>query len=292
MKIHVIRAFDDIKAVRHDRYPFHDQTGNIENYFNKWVREKYQQTPIDEADAIYAAIRFVDFFKIHIPGVAKPTKQSLKFIYERLETPHFLANSERYFTVCQWSHGTCMDLRNCLKFQATAYQDNEVPIPLCVDAHPMNEVPKILLASFVGSFITHSIRGRLAKTLNHPKIIIKNATTDLKTFRRLMAQSWFALCPRGFGPASFRIYEALQLGCIPVIISDKYYYPYADEVDWSNFSVSVREDSIKQIPNILAKISPVQRRQMIKAGLTFYKNYCTKSAVCKRIINKLNLEKT
>jgi xylogalacturonan beta-1,3-xylosyltransferase len=128
----------------------------------------------------------------------------------------------------------------------------------------------------------------MAKTLKQDDVIIKNATSELKLFRRLMLRSWFALCPRGFGPASFRIYEALQLGCIPVIISDKYRYPYADEVDWSEFSVHVREHDIKRIPKILAGIGPNKRLKMINAGLSFHKNYCTKQAVCEKIISNIS----
>lgn len=287
MKIHIATAFDSIKAVRKEHYPFHDRTGNIENYFNNWIRSAISSVPLEEADFIYLPIRFVDFFKVHVPGAAKPPHRALNFIYDKLETPHFQEHSERYFTVCQWSHGTCMALRKCIKFQSTAYTGAEIPIPLCVDPHPKQTIKKTLLASFVGNYATHPIRARMARVLKSPQIVCQNAIQNIQAFRKLMATSWFALCPRGFGPASFRIFEALQLGAIPVIISDQYRRPYADEVDWTEFSVEIKEGSLAKTEQRLKGIDIPRREKMIKAGYEFYQNYCTKEQVCKHILARL-----
>ena len=35
-----------------------------------------------------------------------------------------------------------------------------------------------------------------------------------------MRDSLFSLCPRGYGPTSFRLYESIQLGSIPVYIAE------------------------------------------------------------------------
>lgn len=287
MKIHIITAFDSIKAVRKEHYPFHDRTGNIENYFNRWVRSAVSSVPLQEADFIYLPIRFVDFFKVHVPGAAQPPRKALSFIYDKLETPHFKEHSDQYFTVCQWSHGTCMELRECKKFQSTAYKNGEIPIPLCVDPHPIRPATKILLASFVGNYATHPIRARMDRVLKSPQTICQNATKNMQSFLKLMASSWFALCPRGFGPASFRIFEALQLGAIPVIISDHYKRPYAGEVNWKEFSVAIKEDSLAKIESRLKAIDIPTRKRMIEAGYDFYQNYCTKEQVCKHILARL-----
>ena len=58
------------------------------------------------------------------------------------------------------------------------------------------------------------------------------ASADTRRFVELMSRSVFALCPRGYGRTSYRMYEALQLGCIPVYIHDEPWLPYADELDW------------------------------------------------------------
>ena len=45
-------------------------------------------------------------------------------------------------------------------------------------------------------------------------------TNNLEKFENLIKSSFFFLCPRGYGPASFRLYESIELGTVPVYISD------------------------------------------------------------------------
>ena len=57
---------------------------------------------------------------------------------------------------------------------------------------------------------------------------------DSIKFKRIMRNSIFSLCPRGFGPTSFRLYEAIQMGTIPVYIAEKneHVLPFANKIDW------------------------------------------------------------
>jgi hypothetical protein len=43
-------------------------------------------------------------------------------------------------------------------------------------------------------------------------------TMPLVEFTSVLEQSEFVLCPRGFGPTSYRFYEALSAGAIPVYV--------------------------------------------------------------------------
>lgn len=119
-------------------------------------------------------------------------------------------------------------------------------------------------ASFVGSIQNHPIRKELAK-LPHDRFLIED--TSSFALRLLMGdenkerhQFWshyadslaaapFALCPRGRGPGSVRLFEAMQMGRVPVIISDEWVYP--DRVEWRAFSITVPERNISHIPGIL-----------------------------------------
>ena len=46
------------------------------------------------------------------------------------------------------------------------------------------------------------------------------ADKDRRLFLQEMRDSWFVLCPSGLAPSTFRVYEAMQLGRVPVILSD------------------------------------------------------------------------
>ncbi|MGH9169486.1 MAG: exostosin domain-containing protein [Acidimicrobiales bacterium] len=61
--------------------------------------------------------------------------------------------------------------------------------------------------------------------------------------------SSFVLCPRGLSPTTLRVYETMQLGRVPVIISDDWLPPSG--VPWADFSLRVGEDRIADLPEIL-----------------------------------------
>ena len=65
----------------------------------------------------------------------------------------------------------------------------------------------------------------------------------------------FTLCPRGYGPTSFRLYESINLQSIPVYISDEFILPFQNVVDWEKLAIILQEDEIhlldKKINSIL-----------------------------------------
>lgn len=54
-------------------------------------------------------------------------------------------------------------------------------------------------------------------------------------YQEILSRSRFVLCPRGRGTSTFRLYEALAAGRVPVIISDDWIPP--DGPNWDSFSI-------------------------------------------------------
>lgn len=116
------------------------------------------------------------------------------------------------------------------------------------------------LYSFVGSPATHPVRGRLM-SIGHPRaLLIDRQATPVgppsltredyeREYAQNIKQSEFVLCPRGGGTSSFRLYEAMMLGRVPVIIADQWVAPKGP--DWDSFSVRVKETELDTIPCVL-----------------------------------------
>jgi len=129
------------------------------------------------------------------------------------------------------------------------------------DIHAQN-TPRKWLYSFVGSK-SHPIRRKLF-SLNCARGLVEDtsafctwnpAQTSKFAYQKLyadtMAESKFALCPRGIGPASLRLYETIEAGRIPVIISDSWVAP--PQIDW-RFAVRIPEWDIASIPDRLTEL--------------------------------------
>jgi hypothetical protein len=61
--------------------------------------------------------------------------------------------------------------------------------------------------------------------------------------------SRFAVCRRGGAAATYRIYEAMSLAKIPVIVSDHWVAP--DGPDWPRCAIVVAESRIDEVPRII-----------------------------------------
>ena len=59
----------------------------------------------------------------------------------------------------------------------------------------------------------------------------------------------YVLCTRGWGNFSFRLYETLCLGRIPVFIDTDCVLPVEDKIDWQSLCVYLAERDLKQLPD-------------------------------------------
>jgi hypothetical protein len=113
------------------------------------------------------------------------------------------------------------------------------------------------------------------------------SSAGTRRFVELMCRSVFALCPRGYGRTSYRMYEAMQLGCIPVYIYDEPWLPYTDELDWRQFAVLVPLDQAPRLHDILSSIPADQIAAMQRRIGEIYDTYFTLPGVLRQMLRRM-----
>jgi len=95
-----------------------------------------------------------------------------------------------------------------------------------------------------------------------------------------MNQNLFALCVRGGGNYSIRLYETLAMGRIPVIIDETMPLPLSEHIDWSAIAVKVPISDIDSVGEIVAAFfnskTPEQLIQMQHASRQTWLDFLTR----------------
>jgi hypothetical protein len=124
---------------------------------------------------------------------------------------------------------------------------------------------------------------------------IKTAEKDLRTVQREfidnLLESDYALCVRGDANASVRLFEALSLGRIPIILDTECIFPFDDIVDYSTFAFVVDFRDLKHIGDLVAdfhaSLSNEQFQAMQKNARAVYENFFRTDAMSRQIIARL-----
>ena len=194
--------------------------------------------------------------------------------------------NEKFFTVVQYDGGTLIPIDNCTIFASSGDFSSPIgrnssyePIPLLCEPH--GGIPKEIRESKVGyaGRDTHPIRTRMYNYLRNfdgYNFAINLDDNRTEVFRDVLYNSVFALSPRGFGPASFRMYEAIQMQCVPIYISDVFWLPFTNDIKWDKMCLLINEDEIETIPEkVDALLENGEYQNMIDYGQEMYEKHLT-----------------
>jgi len=268
--------------------PYHTGKYLEEYFFKRWNEENVQTDR-----------QYIDVFWTNNFCNSMFAGQQYENVQEQLDS--VLSSNGKYFTVSQFDDGPFEKFpEDTLIFSAGGNRegDNIIPIPLICGSIPKELIPnkeKTILASFVGSRDTHPIRMDMCNHLSGKEgyeISAGNWSTtvpmdNFKKFLDITCSSKFGLAPRGYGKSSFRMYEILQLGTVPVYISDVHYLPWTDELDWNDFCVPVNEDEIEDIDTILKSIDDVEYNKLLENGRKVYEEYFALEGMFKNIVKRI-----
>lgn len=177
---------------------------------------------------------------------------------------------------------------------------NVVYLPLIYDDQGrfesalQNAPEKSYLCSFVGCS-THKVRQDIMNTYkDDPDFYFSSykwnytyKDSQVDEFLDITLKSKFGLAPRGYGCTSFRLYELLKLGVVPVYVSDHFIIPYKELFDFSEICVIVHLNDISRLKEILLGISD-EKYQSMRDAYKKYEHLFTVTGMCEYIVNYVN----
>lgn len=187
--------------------------------------------------------------------------------------------------------------------------DRAIPI-ICRPAPNINRNrQRDIFAGFIGAK-THPMRDVLWSTLKnehgfvleqsciYPNMAFQKMTPEnwakvnYEHFQDMMERSVFALCPRGNSTVSFRVCESLQYGCVPVYISDKFWFPWSNPKDkhdhgvFDNIGVTCHSSEISLLPQMLRSIPQAKIDEYLENGRALHQSHFSFEGCADRIIEE------
>ncbi len=292
----ILEKFEKYRIVTQTNpYPFYHQGKYLEEYFyDYYVKniDKFKTTGYEYIPVFWT--------ELYLGGT-----HLLNDLQQDLNN---LDKSKKYFTVSQHDDAPHQQFYpNVIHFSAGGNIPNTIPIPLvCGSIQNIKEITKDIFCSFVGSItqnipntwgsVSHNIRMKMLEVLvNKEEYVLKpkHWSNDIKVERQNLfiettSRSKFTLCPRGYGATSFRLYEAMQLGSIPVYIyHNKPFIPFANKINWNDIAVLVDFKDIDNLDSILKSISNERQEHMLTNIKEIYPKYFTLEGMCDNILDSL-----
>lgn len=265
-------------------------------YFEEYFSDFWKKTQNDDflfIDIYWCAV----FHAVENPTFIIPPLKS--YVYEKCKEA--LRVGKIPFTVCQWDDGIMFDKPpNLIVFSMG--QSKDVPLPLISEdvRHRLETTLRLsyedrtILCSFIGSDTNHVRRRMKEKLDGHANVVIRMKTWDYKVntsdaelFVTTTQRSKFGLAPRGYGPSSFRFFEIIKLGVIPVYIHDgDDARPFMDILDYDLFSISVHYEDLGTLYDRLNRISKDEYMKMM-TELEKVRMWFTMEGTCEYILKRL-----
>lgn len=246
--------------------------------FEEWFRQHYVGC---NTDRVYLDIFWTSYWVNNNYG-------NDKFYVDAMQ--RFVATidkTKRYFTIVQYDDGTMIDWEanglDVLEFNMSKIIG--VQMPLLCQPHPFKFTgSKNIFANFVGGR-THPIRNTANRLMGNEGYFISFDHQPIETYCRILHESMFTLCYRGYGLNSFRISEAIQYGSIPVYISNDFIIPY--DMNFEYFGVIIQEKDADKIDEILQAIEPAEVIKKQDRLAEVYKKYYTYESNLRLVIEHL-----
>lgn len=208
--------------------------------------------------------------------------------YEAQEFINRLDRGKKWVIINQYDDGCLVDFKDLDVLRFEMSKKDSVMLPLLCQPHPYKFTGgKKWFCNFVGSK-THPLRDNAEKLKNLDGYFISFEQTPIEAYCKVIYESTFTLCFRGYGLNSFRCAESVQYGSIPVMISDEFILP--SWMNFEDFGVLIKAEDAHRIDEILQAIPTstiIAKQDKLSEA---YENFYTFESNMRHIINYLETE--
>lgn len=273
-EVYMVNVPEEFKQIQNIEYP----KGNkipFERYFEQCYLEERPKT-----FRKYLPIHWTSYYVNNAYGSDKKAIDKLQSFIDTLD------KNDKYFTIIQYDDGVLNNIEglDILVYSMGCGKLGYYPIPLisqplCSSPFDNNHL-KYIEYSFIGAN-THPIRQKLIKELGESEFL-NLKSIGYEEYIMMLKHSKFCLAVRGYGITSFRMFEAMSFGCIPIYISDKFWEPF--NIPFSEYGIKIKPEQIKDIPNIIKSVDVDKMQKKVKE---YFENYFTYSTCFENIIKTL-----
>lgn len=170
-----------------------------------------------------------------------------------------------------------------LNFNTSRRHDRFIILPFWTIDYEVADESKTIRCNMICS-INNSLRGNLSSALSKDSRYLVGSGFKPQEYKKILAQSFFTFCPKGNGLSSYRFFEAIQQGSIPILIADDVVLPF-DDLNYSGFSLRIKESDASDIDKINSLID--SSPSSLFENLNVIKSRFTLLGVQDEVYNKL-----
>ena len=233
------------------KFPKHNNDYGVEQDFYDFLKSNEDLLTTDEniADYHFLPIYWTRYFLNNNYG-------DVDLFKLQNEIMEYVIDPKKTLIICQYADGPLIDTKGMHVFLSSRpINGGAEDIPLISAKHNIpNRVNKEYLACFRGRYETSPYRKMMFDTLTgRNAILLSNRTVSSKRFVKEISASYISLCPRGHGGNSFRFYESMQLGVVPLLFGDIDTRPFKSQINWQDCSIfAANENELMNIFNNLS----------------------------------------
>lgn len=136
----------------------------------------------------------------------------------------------------------------------------------------------VSFVGFIGDSTSGPVRSKIVKSLQQTSLLRTFVSVSVRfhgfedpivrterreLFINSLASSWLVICPRGTGENSYRFFETLSMGRIPVLLSDDCLLPFEESIDYDSIILRIPEHAADRTAEILHQWLASQKRESL-----------------------------